>query len=352
MTAHIAKGRLKLLGTGSSLPGTAINNDQLLHYLEQSCGSRMARKASIILKHLGIEERFLTRRLDQALSKPEVDAPELSVRAIKQALQQHQVDNLCYLISHTSSPHTLLPSSAAWIAERLRLTAPYMELRQACTGFANALQIAQAMMNSNPESKPIIINGTETGSVYFDINPEFIDTHQLVNYVQMGDGSGAALVGPDDGSDDGIISHCFSGHIGLDKKPGFYLQGGGSQQAWCDKGLPAFIHDPKAVRESGPELFLKSLETINEMGFELDDFDFFIPHQANGYIDRMLGQALDIDPAKIVNDAKLLGNLGSAAIWVSFDRLLKSGKLKKGNKVLIMGAEATKYMYGGFIYNH
>ncbi|MRI34793.1 3-oxoacyl-ACP synthase [Endozoicomonas sp. OPT23] len=352
MTAHIAKGRLKLLGTGSSFPGEAVDNDTLLNHLEQSCGARLTRKAGIILKHLGIEERFLTRRLDRALSKPVVDAPDLSVTAIKQALGEFQPDDLGYLISHTSSPHTLLPSSAAWIAERMPLTAPYMELRQACTGFANALQIAQAMMDSNPKGKPIILNGTETGSVYFDINPEFIDTHQLVNYVQMGDGSGAALVGPDDGSERSIISHCFSGHIGINKAPGFYLQGGGSQQAWCEKGLPAFIHDPKAVRESGPELFLKGLETVQEMGFELDDFDYFIPHQANGHIDQLLGQALDIDPAKIVNDAKWLGNLGSAAIWVSFDRLVRSGKLKQGSKVLILGAEATKYMYGGFIYSH
>lgn len=41
-----------------------------------------------------------------------------------------------------------------------------MELRQACTGFANSLQIAIpriAMLG-----KPVAIVGSETGSVYFD----------------------------------------------------------------------------------------------------------------------------------------------------------------------------------------
>jgi 3-oxoacyl-[acyl-carrier-protein] synthase-3 len=50
--------------------------------------------------------------------------------------------------------------------------------------------------------------------------------------------------------------------------------------------------------------------------------------------------------------ANHLGNLGSAAIWVSFDRLRRSGKLKTGDTLLVLGAEATKYIYGGFVYRH
>ena len=45
-------------------------------------------------------------------------------------------------------------------------------------------------------------------------------------------------------------------------------------------------------------------------------------------------------------------NLGSAAIWVSLDRLRRSGRLRESDKVLVLGAEATKYLYGGFVYTH
>jgi len=48
----------------------------------------------------------------------------------------------------------------------------------------------------------------------------------------------------------------------------------------------------------------------------------------------------------------VLGNLGSAAIWVTLDRLRRSGRLALGDRVMVLGAEASKYMYGGFLYVH
>ena len=50
--------------------------------------------------------------------------------------------------------------------------------------------------------------------------------------------------------------------------------------------------------------------------------------------------------------ADRLGNLGSAAIWVSLDLLRRSGQLLPGQRVLVLGAEGTKYMFGGFVYQH
>jgi len=47
-----------------------------------------------------------------------------------------------------------------------------------------------------------------------------------------------------------------------------------------------------------------------------------------------------------------MGNLGSAAIWAALADVLKHGLLNRGDKVLVLGAEATKYIYGGFVYTH
>jgi 3-oxoacyl-[acyl-carrier-protein] synthase-3 len=66
---------------------------------------------------------------------------------------------------------------------------------------------------------------------------------------------------------------------------------------------------------------------------------------------RLVSEAIDTPASRIIVDADKLGNLGSAAIWVSLDRLRRSGRLEIGDKVLVLGAEATKYLYGGFIYH-
>ncbi|MGI9278279.1 MAG: 3-oxoacyl-ACP synthase III family protein [Endozoicomonas sp.] len=352
MTAYFAKGRLKLLGSGSSLPGAPVDNHTLMSHLTLACGERMARKGHALARQLGIQSRHLSRRLDQAISQPQVSATHLAEESITLAMKEANLTEPGFLVTHTATPHSLLPSGAAWIADQLRLPCPYMELRQACTGFANALQIAQSMLGQDSELKPMILTGTEVGSVFFDISPEFVDINQLVNYVQMGDGSGSVILSQDDSSSEHIISHCFTGHIGLGQEPGFQLEGASSANPTCQHGMPAFQHNPLAIKKLGAQLFIQGIEAILSQGFKLDQFAYILPHQANGHIDRQLSDYLDISKERIVNDARQLGNLGSAAIWASFDRLRQSGKLNKGDQVLILGAESTKYMYGGFVYTH
>ena len=51
-------------------------------------------------------------------------------------------------------------------------------------------------------------------------------------------------------------------------------------------------------------------------------------------------------------DAGAIGNVGSAAIWIALDRIRRSGRLRGGDRVLVLGAETSKFMYGGFLYIH
>lgn len=340
---------INLVSSSHQLPNEPITNQQLLTALSHQCGNFTARKAAIIAKKLGINSRHLVRSLEQALSQPTPSAIELSQLCIQQALNlaDLEVNSLCYLISHTCTPHTQVPPNAAWLADKLAFQGSYLELRQACTGFANGLQIAAAFCHGHQQ--PCAIIGCETGSVYFELSPQFIDQQQLINYMQMGDGAGAVIVTPAH-SKQALISDIYLGQIGHQRQPGFYLDGGSNNTS--TDGLARFHHDARGVKQHGSQLFQLGLNAILSRGYHLDDFAYILPHQANGHIDKMLAQALNIDPMRIINDAKSLGNLGSAAIWVSLSRLLGSGKLSRGDKVLVLGAEATKYLYGGFVYQH
>ncbi|MGB1238648.1 MAG: 3-oxoacyl-ACP synthase III family protein [Pseudomonadales bacterium] len=352
MSVRVSPGRVRLLGCANRFPNRLIDNAELLQKLRQLCGFRSARQAGIIAKRLGIESRYVSRDLDTVQSKPQISTPQLASGAIELAMQRAGCKDLGYLISHTSTPHSLLPSNAAWISDEMGLANPYMELRQACTGFVNALQIAVPMLNYDASLEPLCIVGAEVGSVFFDISQDFIDTEQLINYVQMGDAASAVILDRDDGSERGIISHCFSGHIGLSRPPGFQLCGAGSRDPHCDKGLPYFQHDAKNVAAQGPLLFEKGVEAVKGMGFDPVEFDYILPHQANGHIDKMLAEHLGVARERVINDAVRWGNLGSTAIWASLTGLIESGRLQAGDRVLVLGAEATKYMYGGFIYQH
>lgn len=354
-----AAGQVTLLGSGSYLPGPAVDNQRLLEELEKHLGYITARKAGLICRRLGIEARHILRDFGQHSGTTLKSAPLMGNLAIENALADGGMSspsasyqNLSYLIGHTTSPHTLLPPNIAWVAEELGHYGPFMELRQACTGFANGLQIAAAMLTADPSQKPVAIMGSELGSMYFDMSTEFVDQQQLVNLVQMGDGAAAVVLGADDGSCRQQISDIYTGQIGNHRQPGFQLQGGGSGQVNSEKGFPFFLHQVHKVQEKGRDLFLMGLRAIVRRGYELSDFAFILPHQVNGHLGRLFHQLTGLPEEKIIADAKILGNTGSAAIWLSLDKLRRSGRLQLGDKVLVLGAEATKYMYGGFVYQH
>ena len=171
MSARFSPTQLTLLGSGSSLPGEAVGNDALLNALKRHCGVAKAHLAKRYAGRLGITSRHLSRSLEHARSgaRDGMDAPSLCRKALQKS---GPVNDINYLLGHTSTPHTLLPPNIAWVADDLAYSGPYLELRQACTGFANALVIAAAMIGEDPATR-IGIVGSENGSPYFDINSDF-----------------------------------------------------------------------------------------------------------------------------------------------------------------------------------
>lgn len=354
MTARVVKVRLKVLGTASALPGPAISTAELLTKIETRFGMHSSRIGRRIARSLGINTRHLARDLKERIEAPRAGCrnPELAAQATAAAMRQGGIETkqLGYLLAHTTTPARLLPPNAAEVAQLLNFSAPFAEFRQACTGFANALQFAAGMLNCKTDP-PVAIVGSETGSVFFDPLALNNDPSQWVNMLQMGDGAGAIVLGPDDGQAGNYIETIFFGHIGLGHAPGFELMAGGSDQAGGFE-IATFRHDYKAIEAYGPKLFDAGLTAVSKAGIDLDTIDYILPHQANGRMAEWLAPRLGIVPERIVGNGASVGNLGSAAIWVALDTLRRSGTLQAHQRVLVLGAEATQYSYGGFVYVH
>ena len=344
---------LKVLGMGTALPGLPVSTVELLERVEARFGVAVARRGTAFADKLKIETRHICRDFAarHEVPRPGHTNPDLAATALHVALEDAHlgIGDLAYLIGHTTSPACLAPPNIALVADRVGFTGPYMELRQACTGFANALVIAQGLV-STPGVKAVAIIGSETGSVYFDPQRAGEDVRQLVNLVQMGDGAAAIVLGPDDARPSARISNNFFGQIGLGRTPGFTLATGGSDMPFVARGALEFDHDCTAVRTSGPELFDRGAAVAGALGIAVATVDHVIPHQANGRMAELLGPYLGIEPQHIFVNANHLGNTGSAAIWLALAEL-RSG-LEPGASVLALGAEATKYMFGGFSYVH
>lgn len=346
---------LPVLGTGSKLPGRAIDNAELLDSVASFVSLQDARLGMRIGSKLGVRSRHVARSFTEPSCgpRPQQDAPHLAAGALTAALLDSGLDwnAVRFLIGHTASPHTPLPSNIAWCADLLRFRGPHLELRQACTGFAVATLIAASMRSAG--IAPVAIVGSELGSTLFDPRAIATDRSQLVNLMQMGDAAGGIILGNSSAASGSRIEFVYYGCDGLNRDPGICMpQGGSGAPVTTQFGVPHFAHHPDSVRLYGPKLLQEALTVCEQSGFNRGNVDWWIPHQANGRMVELCSRLLQLPAERIVCDADLIGNTGSAAIWVSLDRLRRSGRLRVGDRVAVLGAEASKYMFGGFIYVH
>jgi len=344
---------MKVLGMGMAVPGPPVTTAELLARIETRFGMAVSRRGRVLADRLRIKTRHICRDFSARREgpRPGHSNPDLAADALGAALAEAQltVHDLAYLIGHTTSPAYLVPPNIALVADRLGYTGPYMELRQACTGFANALVVAQGLVSA-PGARAVAIVGSETGSVYFDPQRAGEDPRQLVNLVQMGDGAAAVIIAPDDAGPGARISHTFFGQVGLDRPPGLTLSGGGSEQPFVDRDVLEFAHDCVAVRTSGPQLFEHGAAVARSLGADVHTVDHLIPHQANGRMAELLEPHFALGPGCVFVNADRRGNTGSAAVWLALAELRST--LAPQARVLALGAEATKYMFGGFLYAH
>ena len=351
----VVRTPLGVRGTGAALPGTPLTTVDLIERTSGYLPPGTPALALRIARRLGITRRHMVRSFDAPKEAPRTfdTAPKLAARAVSAALADAQcgVDVLRLLIGHTATPHTLLPGNSAWVADELGYAGAHLELRQACTGFAAATVLCAGLVSSG--TQPIAIVGSETGSVFLDPRHIAVDRTQLVNLLQMGDGAGAIVLGSLKSLTGARIESAFYGSCAGHSPPGISLIEGGSGAPVVNAtGVPHFSHDVESVRTHGVELLRTGLRTAIQAGIAPDSVDWWIPHPANGQMAQYAAVSLGLPANKVLCEAAVLGNLGSAAIWVTLDRLRRSGRLALGDRVMVLGAEASKYMYGGFLYVH
>ena len=269
--------------------------------------------------------------------------PLRSGQALGQAGLRAQ--DLGYLIGHTATPALPLPANIALVADRLAYAGPHIELRQACTGFANALMIAFGLL-AQPGARPVAIVGSETGSLFFD--PARLDERpdQIVNLIQMGDGAGAIILGPATNAGDRLHGGWF-GATGLGREPGLRMAAGGSDRPSGGDGPLLFDHDFAAIARSGAALFEAGIAASPALAAA--EADHVIPHQVSGRIGDQIARTFGLERPRVFVNADRVGNTGSAAMWIALAELRAEG-ITGGSRTLALGAEATKYMHGGFVH--
>jgi 3-oxoacyl-[acyl-carrier-protein] synthase-3 len=307
----------RIIGTGSYVPPKRLTNADLERILNTS--------DEWIYSHTGIRER--------RIADDDTSTSDMAVNAIRQALEMSQctADEVDMVIAGTSTSDYRMPSTACVIQEKLSLpNAVAFDVVSACAGFINGLAIAKSFIESEAYKKIVVVGCEKLSSVvnYKDRN----------TCILFGDGAGAVVVTADRNSR-GILS-TFAKSDGKQREL-LWIPVGGVKEPY----MPDFSYDGSdKLRMNGPdvyrvavrEMYNASIKVIEEAGLDPEDISLVVPHQANIRIIQGVAKRLNVSMDRVVVNIDKYGNTSSASIPVALDEANRDGRLKPGDKLLMV----------------
>ena len=319
MTAlHQAAGRpgSRILAFGAARGDLIVTNDDIVGPINSS--------DEWIRQRTGIIER---RR-----ASADVEAIDLAVEASNEAIRNAGIEpgRIGAVLVSTVSNTVQTPSLAALLTERIGASpAPAYDISAACAGYTYGIAQADAFIRTGL-AEYVLVVGAEKLSQFAK------PTDRTISFL-LGDGAGAAILGPSD--EPGVAETVWGSDgsrwdaVGMDSTLAQYRDGAGTVD-W-----PTLRQEGQAVfRWAVWDMAKVAQEAIDVAGITADDLAAFIPHQANMRIIDELAKQLKL-PAHvaIARDIATTGNTSAASIPLAAHALLAERPELSGGLALQIG---------------
>ncbi len=120
---------------------------------------------------------------------------------------------------------------------------------------------------------------------------------------------------------------------------------------WNDKSIFSVKQDVKLLSENVLKKGVESLKNaIDKHQIKPEEITYYLPHISSYYFkerlyDEMVEQGVSIPWDNWFMNLSRVGNIGSASIYIMLEELVASGKLKKGDKILLSVPESARFSY-------
>ncbi|MBW9094707.1 ketoacyl-ACP synthase III [Microbacterium jejuense] len=261
---------------------------------------------------------------------PETDAIDLATDAAREAIERSGVDpsKVDAVIVATISNPKQTPSVSAIVADRVGANpAAAYDVNAACAGFAYGIAQADALIRAGAAHYALVI-GTEKLSDVVD------PTDRSISFL-LGDGAGAAVVGPSDTPGIGPTVWGSDGSkadaVGMNHTLTEFRDGVAPWPTLRQEG-------PTVFRWAVWEMVKVARQALEEAGVEASDLAAFVPHQANmRIIDEFAKQLKLPESVVIARDIETTGNTSAASIPLATHRLLEEHPELSGGLALQIG---------------
>ena len=283
-----------------------------------------------IMQRVGIRERHI---VDAGVATSDL-GKEAALLAIERA--GITPEDISLIIVGTVTPDMMFPSTACLIQHKIGAKKAWgFDISAACSAFTYSLTTASQMVATGAHKHALVVGA--------DVMSSIIDYKDRTTCVLFGDGAGAVVVSAAEEGEPAILD--FEHEIDGSGGDALFMPAGGSRRPPSHETIDERMH---YVKQDGARVFKFAVRKTEEIARRIldrnhlkpTDLDLFISHQANKRIIESAVEKLGIGPDKTLVNIERFGNTTAATIPLALNDAVASGRLKKGDLVLLASVGA------------
>jgi 3-oxoacyl-[acyl-carrier-protein] synthase-3 len=283
-----------------------------------------------ILQRTGIRQRHIV--------EPGVATSDLGTEAAVKAIANAGLspEDIGVIIVGTVTPDMMFPSTACLIQHKIGAHHAWgFDLSAACSAFTYSLTTASQLVASGAHEHALVVGA--------DVMSSIIDYKDRATCVIFGDGAGAVVVSAAEPGGPQMLD--FEHEIDGGGGEALCMPAGGSLKPASHETVDQRLH---YVKQDGQTVFKFAVRKTEEIARRIlernsltaADIDLFVSHQANRRIIQSATEKLGVDPSKVIINIERFGNTTAATIPLALDDAITTGRLKKGQLVLLASVGA------------
>jgi 3-oxoacyl-[acyl-carrier-protein] synthase-3 len=304
----------KIYSLGASRGDLTVTNDDVAGPINSS-DEWIRQRTGIVTRMRASQDRSL---MDMAV--------EASNEAIQKAgIKPSEIEAVIF--STITHPYQT-PSAASLLAELVGANpAPAFDISAACAGYCYGIAQADSLVRSGTAKYVLVVGGEKLS--------DFVDpTDRSISFL-LGDGAGAAVVGPSDSP--GISKSVWGSDgskweaVGMTGSLLDFREGTGSWPTLVQEGQSVF-------RWAVWEMVKVANQALEVAGVKPEELAALVTHQANERIIDEMAKQLDLPESVVVaRDIVTTGNTSAASIPLAMHALMTEGRIKSGDLALQIG---------------
>ncbi|HTJ12054.1 MAG TPA: beta-ketoacyl-ACP synthase III [Dinghuibacter sp.] len=367
-----------ITGTSVFLPNKPVSSDEMEEYLGYING-KPSKSRKIVLRNNGIETRYYALKKG---GEPTHTNAELTAEAIRGlfASDPAGIGGVDLMTSGTSSPDQIMPSHGVMVhgaLPELGAVEVVSPSGNCCAGM-HALKYAYLAIRSG-DARKAVSAGSELMSLLMRAGMFEEEVHHLIDlnenpYVafkkeflrwMLSDGAGAFLLeGQPKAEGQSLRIDWIDGVSYAGEMETCMYQGGDKDEEGRFRGFKLYSSDDlinQSVFSVKQDIGLlsdnivplggrKVKEIFERRGLTVDDVDWFLPHISSAFFKDKISEVMSvlgkgIPEEKWFLNLSRIGNIGAASIYVAVDELMRSGRLKTGERILLLVPESARFSY-------